>query len=315
MAENPKKIIGKAKKIMEDARDKCNTDKIWLHSCKLLRQLNGGGSNDELKLELIACDKFKTFDKLWMMLIQCYEQRKEYKKCIEIADKALKFCNSSINLWLEYIRILWSKAKKHAKARSILQNATLQHPKEDILWLTAAKLELEENHDENDMIYRTQSEYQQCKSLIAKGLQQCPSSGLLYAFDIEIEPVQSKKSKCVLSIKKCPNNVYVFVQIAKYFIQIRKLKRAKEWFERAIIANNQYGDAWCYYYWYSLNYLKENQQSDIKERCISAGPKYGELWIKVSKKIGNEGLSKEQILLRVVKNHIEPCKGFPIQVV
>ena len=68
---------------MTDARNECNTDKIWLHSCKLLRQCHGGGSDEELKLELIAVDKFCRFDKLWMMILQCYEQRGEYKKCCE----------------------------------------------------------------------------------------------------------------------------------------------------------------------------------------------------------------------------------------
>ena len=323
-----------AERIMESARNQCGTDKIWLHSAKLLRRIKGGGSDEELALEQLAVDKFPRFDKIWMMLMQCYEQRIEYEKCCETAERAFKFVPDSIDLWLEYIRILSSKLHKYAKARSILQSALLRHPKVDRLWLTAAKLELEENHDlerglgpdrntikngdpiVNRMIYRNDVNYQQCKSMIAKGLQQCPDSGLLYAFEIEIEPLASKKGKCVPAIKKCPSNVHVFTEVGKYFIQIRKLKRAKEWFERAVIANCEYGDAWCFYYWFAVKYgMAEKEQQNIMNRCVQSNPKYGMLWTKVSKRIGNEGLSKKQILMKVVKEWIEPCDGFAIQVV
>jgi len=324
-----------AERIMESARTQCGTDKIWLHSAKLLRRIKGGGSDEELALEQVAVEKFARFDKLWMMLMQCWEQKGRYAKCCEIAERAFKFVPESIDLWLEFIRILSSKLSKYAKARSILQSATLRHPKEDRLWLAAAKLELEENHDleaglgpDRDavkgpdngrairMIYRNEAGYQQCKSLLAKGLQQCPESGLLLAFEIEIEPLASKKSKCVQSITKCPNEVHVFTEVAKYFIQIRKLKRAKEWFERAVLANCLYGDAWCFYYWFSIKYgMEEKVQQNIMARACQANPKYGSLWTKVSKRIGNEGLSKKQILNLVVKEWIEPCDGFAIQVV
>merc|ERR1719295_1741761 len=82
-----------------------------------------------------------------MMLLQCHEQRGHFAQCTETAERAFRFVPDSIDLWLEFIRILSSKLSKYAKARSILQSATLRHPKEDRLWLTAARLELEEGHD------------------------------------------------------------------------------------------------------------------------------------------------------------------------
>ena len=50
-----------------------------------------------------------------------------------------------------------------------------------------SKIRIRENHNSNnDMIYRNASDNNNV-NINAKGLQQCPQSGLLYAFDIEIE--------------------------------------------------------------------------------------------------------------------------------
>jgi len=294
----------------------CKTDKIWLHSCKLLRRIAGGGSDEELALLRDGVAKFASFDKLWMMLLQCMEHRNEDQECIAIANRALQRCSDSIPLWLEYVRILAHKLGKYGKARSVLQSATLQHPECEDLHLASAKLELFENRKKNEQIYRNDAGYQQCKSLIAKGLQQCPQSGKLCAFEIEIEPVASKKGKCVQAIKKCPNDVFVFVEVAKYFVQIRKMKRAKEWFERAVIANPLHGDAWAYFYWFCCsNGKNETECNAVLERACAANPKYGDLWLAVSKKIGNEGMNKRDILLNVIEQHIKPFDGFPIKVI
>ena len=102
------------------------------------------------------------------------------------------------------------------------------------------------------------------------------------------------------------------MEVAKYFVQIGKFKRAKEWFERAVIADALHGDAWAYFYYFCKN---EEEKQNILKRACSANPKYGEMWIRISKKIGNEGMAKKDILLKVVDEEIAPFDGFPIQVI
>lgn len=62
------------------------------------------------------------------------------------------------------------------------------------------------------------------------------------------------------------------------------------------------GDAWAYFYKFELLNGTEEQQDDIKKRCIAAEPHHGENWCKVSKNIVNWCLSTDQILVLVAKD-------------
>lgn len=62
------------------------------------------------------------------------------------------------------------------------------------------------------------------------------------------------------------------------------------------------GDAWAYFYKFEKLHGTDEQQEDVKKRCIASEPKYGENWCKVSKNINNWCFNTEQILILVAKD-------------
>jgi len=144
-----------------------------------------------------------------MMRAQLASRQNNYIEARSICQQGVKHCPNSVALWLEYANIEESGGRI-AKARSVLEFARLKIEKSDALFLAAAKLELNADKITGRGLANAQS-------IIAKGLQQCENSGLLHAFAIEIEPLATKKSKCVEAIKKCVNDVHVFTEVAKFF--------------------------------------------------------------------------------------------------
>lgn len=71
------------------------------------------------------------------------------------------------------------------KARSVLERARLKNPKNDQLWLEAIRVELRANLKDIAM------------AMMAKALQECPNSGILWAESIFLEPVPQRKIKSV----------------------------------------------------------------------------------------------------------------------
>ena len=94
----------------------------------------------------------------------------------------------------------------------------------------------------------------------------------------------------------------VFDAVARLFQAERKAKKARNWFERSVEKDPDYGDAWIHY----LAFEKGAGDADdggnrlvesIIQRCIDAAPRRGSDWTSVSKRVGNERLSTREILL------------------
>lgn len=71
------------------------------------------------------------------------------------------------------------------KARSVLERARLKNPKNDQLWLEAIRVELRAGMKDI------------ANAMIAKALQECPNSGILWAESIFLEPRPQRKTKSV----------------------------------------------------------------------------------------------------------------------
>ncbi|XP_033220864.1 pre-mRNA-processing factor 6-like [Belonocnema kinseyi] len=81
-----------------------------------------------------------------------------------------------------------------------------------------------------------------------------------------------------------------------------RTSKCREWMNKTVKLKPDYGDAWANFYKFEKLHGTEDQQEDVKKRCIAAEPKYGENWCKVSKNIANWCLSTEQILALVAKD-------------
>ena len=104
------------------------------------------------------------------------------------------------------------------------------------------------------------------------------------------------------ALKKCEHDPHVLLAVSKLFWCERKIQKCREWFNRTVKIEPDLGDAWAYFYKFELLNGSEEQQEEVKKRCVAAEPHHGEQWCKVSKDICNWRLSTDHILVMVAKD-------------
>merc|ERR1719352_1872807 len=77
--------------------------------------------------------------------------------------------------------------------------------------------------------------------LMSRALQECPNSGPLWSRAIELEAKSAQSAKSVDALKKCENDTYVIVAVAKLFWKDMKTAKARKWFNRAVSLNHSLG--------------------------------------------------------------------------
>jgi len=281
--EAESKQFESARGVLKLAREKCSTPKVWLKSAVLERRL--GNAQRELQLIDDGLEKFKDFDKLWMMKVQHVKSKEGETEARRVCQEGVKHVPFSVNMWLEFAR-LESKAGHRFRARAVLERARSKILKNDCLWLAACELETERNAQQ---------------SVLSKALLDCPKSGLLWAFAIESEPLNQQKAKCFLALDKLNEDVYVYTAVAKFFWRSNKKKQARIYFERAVVNDSSIGDTWAWYYAFSKDCRKEKDVEDVVKRCVEAEPTHGKYWIEISKQPKNEQLTTDFKLMKVAK--------------
>lgn len=271
--------VERSRVLLQRARERASSERVFMKSALLERMC--GNWEDALDLIEEGIRNYPSFAKLYMMGGQIWSIDRISTKALDskALEKARKFykrgldaCPQSIALWtlasqLEEI----VESKGTTKARSILELARLKNPKNDQLWLESIRLERRANNDKLAW------------ALMARALQECPSSGLLLAENIKTSPRVEQKSKSAHAIQKCPDDALVISSVASLFASEKKDAKARKWFERAIILNPDIGDSWALYYSFELQRGTVEQQSKLKERCIIAEPKHGEVWCRILK--------------------------------
>ncbi|XP_055508579.1 pre-mRNA-processing factor 6-like [Leucoraja erinacea] len=134
---------------------------------------------------------------------------------------------------------------------------------------------------------------------MAKALQECSNSGILWAEAVFLEARPQRKTKSVDALKKCEHDPHVLLAVAKLFWSERKITKAREWFHRTVKIDPDLGDAWALFYKFELQHGTEEQHEDVKRRCENAEPRHGELWCEVSKDIRNWQRKIGEILVLV----------------
>jgi len=223
-----------ARELLKTARQEAPTDRVWTKSVAFERQLG----NVEAALDLVnqALQLFPAAAKLWMMKGQIYEGEGKAPQAREAYSTGTKACPKSVPLWLLFSR-LEEKSGNVVKARSVLDRARLAVPKSAELWTESVRVERRANN------------INQAKVLMAKALQEIPNSGLLWSESIwHLEPRTQRKPRSLEAIKKVDNDPILFVTVARIFWGERKLEKAQNWFEKAIILDSDLGDTWAWYY-------------------------------------------------------------------
>lgn len=317
-----------ASKLLALARQKAPSPKVWMKSAMLQRQLH----NYTLELSLLeeGTKKYPEFAKLWMMLGQFYERKQTRDEStstngsstaktatVSTATKSvmgppqigaglasglagvetnlarasyaqgLKHCPGSIPLWLCAIRYE-ERLNGSNSARAMCERGRLKVQKAPELWTEAVRIE------------RRAGQANAAKMLCSRALQNYSSAGSLWIELIELETKPADKaSRFSDAFKNCDSDPNLIAAGARIFAETRKIKNAREWFERAVKTDGSYGDVWASYYKFELHHGTEEQRSAILRRCIEAAPRYGEKWTSIAKDPENVDMQPEEILKRV----------------
>lgn len=276
----------RARKLLAKARGSAPTPRVMMKSAKLEWAL------DNLDTSLLLLDEavrvFPDFAKLWMIKGQIEEQQNKLEQAVETYNQGIKTCPLSIPLWL-LLASLEERRGILTKARSVLERGRLKSPKTAVLWLAAIRIEIRAGMKE------------MANTLLARALQECPTAGELWAEAIFLEGRPQRKSKSVDALKKCEHDPNVLLAVSKLFWSERKTQKCREWFNRTVKIDPDFGDAWGFFYKFELLLGSDEQQQDVVTRCVAAEPKHGEEWCKVSKNIANWCFKTEDVLKAMVK--------------
>lgn len=275
-----------ARELLQTARQEAGTDRVWIKSVAFERQL--GNSSVALDLVTQGLQLYPSAEKLWMMKGQIYEADNKIPQARESYNTGTRACPKSVALWLLASR-LEEKSGVVIKARSVLDRARLAVPKNAQLWTESVRIE------------RRLKNISQAKNLMAKALQEVPNSGLLWSESIwHLEPRTQRKPRSLEAIKKCENDPTLFVTVARVFWGERRLEKAANWFEKAILLDSDLGDTWAWYLKFLVQHGTEEKRADVVNKCVLSEPKHGEIWQSVSKDPANARLGTEEVLKKVV---------------
>ncbi|VDN50508.1 unnamed protein product [Dracunculus medinensis] len=271
----------RARKLLEKAREIAPSPRIFIKSVRLewcLRDLEAAK-----KLLLRALDDYSDTSKLYLMMGQILSQEKNFEEARKYFTEGVKRCPSNIPLWIWLTRL--EESLGHiTKARSHLEKARLKNPRNPDLWLESIRLEARAGLEEL------------AKERLARALQECEHSGKIWAEAIFMEDRHARRTKSVDALKKCEHNADVLLAVAKLFWTERKIKKAREWFQRTVKIDADFGDAWAYFYKFELLHGSEEEQEFVLKKCIQAEPRHGELWQSASKDVENWRKRPEEIV-------------------
>ncbi|KAJ8980959.1 hypothetical protein NQ317_013411 [Molorchus minor] len=251
-------------------------------------------------------------EEIWLAAVKLESENKEYERARRLLAKArgsaptprvmmksaklewsLNDLNATLQLLDEALRVfpefakLWMMTGQIYEQRNDLSKAFDSY--NSGLWLEAIRIEIRAGMKDI------------ANAMMAKALQECSTSGILWAESIFMEARPQRKTKSVDALKKCEHDPNVLLAVSKLFWSERKISKCREWFQRTLKIEPDLGDAWAHWYRFEQLHGTKEQQEEVKQRCLAAEPHHGELWCSVSKDIKNIGLNTEQTLLAVAK--------------
>ncbi|KAI1865874.1 uncharacterized protein JN550_008132 [Neoarthrinium moseri] len=263
--------VDQARKLLETARQEAPTDRVWMKSAAFERTLG----NTDMALDLVnqALNQFRNFAKLWMMKGQIYEDLDKPLQAREAYATGVKEVPSSVPLWLLYVR-LEEKLGQLPKARSVLDRARLAVPKNAELWCESVRIE------------RRAGNTKQAETLMERALRDVPkqNQGPLWSEKIwHLTARPQRKPRALEAIKEVDNDPTLLVAVARIFWGERRLDKAQNWFEKALVRDPDLGDTWAWYYKFLCEHGTTEKREEVVSKCVSVEPRYGEVWQRIAK--------------------------------
>lgn len=314
--------VVRARNVLAQAREATSSARVWMKSALLERR--AGDYIAERRLICTGLDTFSNHEKLWLMLAQWCERHRhpdlrsepdpfqnggmpedgthkpnnsgdlakdgpwwKVENAHDVYELGVRNCPSSVALWIGYSRLEADTAV--VKARAILDRGRESCKKSanaDLLWRESIYLEM-----------RT-GERVAAFGKLARGLQQFPASGHLWALAVAMEERKGQKTRCVDAIKACPHDAMVILEVAKYIWRSGKIEKARSWLNRTVALDSDFGDGWATLLAFEKAHGSDDSVKDVIQRTQSKDPRHGDIWQTVSKQIGNEQLTTIEILLK-----------------
>ncbi|KAJ8508012.1 hypothetical protein ONZ45_g9676 [Pleurotus djamor] len=279
---------GAARELLTRARSVADTERIWMKSAVFERQQ--GQLDTALETLKAALAKFPKFAKFYMIQGQIHESRSSIPHARASYAAGIKVCPKSIPLWILASR-LEERDGKSIKARALLEKARLVNPANDELW--AESVRVEERAAKTSSTAQAQA---QAKSMLARGLQECPTSGTLWSMAIWAEPRPVRKTRSVDALKKSADDPIIVCTVARLFWAERKIEKARTWFGRAVGINEDWGESWAWWLNFERMHGTEEYREEVVRRCIAAEPHHSPTWQAIAKNPQNVGKSVKDIL-------------------
>ncbi|CAI9109281.1 OLC1v1009073C1 [Oldenlandia corymbosa var. corymbosa] len=275
----------RARALLAKVRVREGTERVWMKSAIVEREL--GNTTEERRLLDEGVKRFPSFFKLWLMLGQLEERLGHLKQAKKTYETGLKHCTKSVPLWLS-LASLEEKTDDVSKVRAVLTMARMKNPRNPQLWLAAIRVESRNGNKK------------EADKLMAKALQECPTSGILLATEIEMVPQPQRKLRCFDALKNCEKDPYVNAAAAKLYVHHGKVEKARGCFDKAVELAPDNGDIWALFYEFEIQHGNEQTQKDVVKRCVASEPKYGEMWQPIAKAVENSHQKTESILKKVM---------------
>jgi pre-mRNA-processing factor 6 len=271
-----------ARSFLQAARESAATDRIFMKSAVLERQL--GDFENAIDICNQGLQNWPGSWKLHAIKGQIYEQLSKLKEAQEALSVGTRAAPKSPMLYILLSRIQ-EKQGAIVKARSTLDRGRQQNPKNEQLLCEAVRLE------------RRQNNIPAAQKVMATALQECPTSGLLWAEKImHLEARTQRKPRALEAIKKVEKDPQMFVVVGRIFWQERRLDKAATWFTKAVVLDSDYGDGWVWFYKFLEQHGTEEKKAEVLSKAAMAEPKHGEIWQAVAKDPKNARKSVEEVL-------------------
>ncbi|EDU41735.1 TadD Flp pilus assembly protein TadD contains TPR repeats [Pyrenophora tritici-repentis] len=277
-----------ARQFLKVARESAATDRIFMKSAVLERQLE----NYETAIDICnqGLQNWPGSWKLHAVKGQVYEQLSKLPEAHEAFSIGTRAVPKAPVLYILLSR-LQVKQGAVVKARSTLDRGRQQNPTSEDILLEQVRLE------------RRQNNMNAAQQLMAGALQKCPNSGKLWAEKImHLENRTQRKPRALEAIKKVEKDAQLFVVVARIFWSERRLDKAATWFVKAVTLDSDYGDAWVWYYKFLEQHGTEEKKQDTLSKVALAEPKHGEIWQSVAKDPKNARLGVEEVLKLAAQN-------------
>jgi pre-mRNA-processing factor 6 len=273
-----------AKELLAKARSEACTERIFVKSVVFERQMKR--STRGLEIATAGLKKFPQCAKLYMQMGQIHEALEDLPSANSVYAQGVKACPKSVPLWLLQAK---SDEKQGViiRARSVLDRASLVNDKNERLWYERIKLEQRSKNS------------QQAQVLMARAIQECPTSGLLWSENVWMQSPIQRRTRILDAVKACENDAFVLTTVGRDFWMAGKPK-ALTWLERATRADPDNGDSWLWL----VKYLEERGSQEERQKKIDdfekAEPCHGLIWPVAVKNVENFGKTRKQIFLETV---------------